>query len=102
MVSKEVSARQIIRKEYGNSKNFVTPRILKYGKINKRMAYELSAGEGIDRKEIYGVSIAEIDETGNTKRRTDLSNCFFALNDAISYIDALKRDNKLERKKGDE
>lgn len=41
---KTYSAREIIYKAYGSSKNFVTPHVISIGKIGKIRAFELSWG----------------------------------------------------------
>ena len=86
-----LTARKIIKMEYGNSKNFMTDRVLKMGKINKNMAYELSSGRGFTDNIIYGISLVELMEDGKTKRRDDLSKCCYSINEAESYIRDLKR-----------
>ena len=91
------TARFIIRKEYGDSKNFMTDRVLKMGKINKNMAYELSSGRGFTDNIIYGISIVELLADGKTKRRTDLAECCYSINEAESYIRDLKEDFKIKR-----
>ena len=47
------SAKEIFKIEYGNSKNFMTPNILKVGKINHNLAFELSRGTGFKNEEIF-------------------------------------------------
>lgn len=81
-----ISARQIIKKEYGKSRNIMTPNVIRYGKISKNIAYELSSGRGIVNEQIYGVSVVEIDENGETIRRTDLSKMFYSLEESEDYI----------------
>lgn len=63
----KLTARGIIQRQYGSSKNFMTPNVIKYGKVNQCTAYELSSGEGFsknpyqqpyDRPTIYGVTVA--------------------------------------------
>lgn len=84
-------AREIIQKEYGSSKNFMTPHVISYGKINKNVAYELSSGEGLERgSKMYGVSVASINKSGKT-RRLEKSKSFHDKNEAESYIRNLKK-----------
>lgn len=85
-----LTARQIIKREYGNSRNFITPQIIRYGKVDKNLAYELSRGEGIKGEDIYGVSVVELKQDGTTERRIDLSNMFYSLREAQDYIKTLK------------
>ena len=71
-------AQQLIRKEFGNSKNFMTPKILEYGWIvDNRIAYELSTGEGFDHEPIFGVSLVRCMPSGKTERiRQPISDVF--------------------------
>lgn len=89
---KTLTARQIIKKEYGNrSKNFMTPKIISYGKINKNMAYEISKGSDFEHNVIYGLSIATyIPEENKTVRELDKSKCCFSMNEVWDYIEELK------------
>jgi len=46
-VARALSAREIFRRRYPDgAKNFVTPDVLRYGKLAPRVAYELSTGAG--------------------------------------------------------
>lgn len=85
-----MTARQIIKKEYGNSKNLMTPNVIRYGKISENVAYELSEGTGLTNNTIYGVSIVMMDEQGNTKREFDLSKKLDSLLEAEGYIGRLR------------
>ena len=87
---KTYSAREIIKKEYGSSRNFITPKVLGYGKINKNMAYELSSGSGIYGGTIYGVSVVKLIKGGKTQRMHDLSSSFKSKYKAKEYIEYLK------------
>ena len=47
----------------------------------------LSKGKGIEHETIYGVSVVEYDPlTEETKRRTDLSDCFHGRGLAMRHI----------------
>jgi hypothetical protein len=83
------SAREIIKAEYGDSRNFITPYRIKTGKINKNLAYELSYGFGMDNNKLYGLTIVE-DAKDKTKRREDLSECFSSIDEAKNRIKELK------------
>lgn len=88
-----LSAREIIRKEYGqHSRNFMTPSLIRFGKIHPRRAYELSWGIGFSNNKIFGVSIVDVSTIGTTTRRTDLSDCFPTQAAAEAYIDRLKSE----------
>lgn len=91
-----MTARQIIKKEYGKSKNFMTPHILRYGKISKNVAYELSKGTGFKHETIYGVSIVTIDKQGNTKREFELSKKLDGILEAEGYIGRLRERGEIE------
>ena len=81
------SAMDIIKMAYGQSTNFMTPNIMRYGKIHRNIAYELSSGEGIDRQPIYGVSFAVYIPTQNRAIRAHgLSKGGFSLIEAEKYI----------------
>tara|TARA_Y100000034_G_scaffold25948_1_gene30988 strand:+ start:870 stop:1214 length:345 start_codon:yes stop_codon:yes gene_type:complete len=89
---KTLTAREIINQEYGNSKNFMTPHVIKRGKAHRNIAYELSSGEGFNHEPIYGVSIAMIDEnTRKTKRLYNDSHMFNSLAEAKVYINDYKQ-----------
>lgn len=89
---KALSAREIIRKEYGDSKNFMTPYIIKRGKINRTTAFELSSGTGMYHEPIYGVSVVRLNEGGTTERLTHVSKMFRSKSAALYYIIGLKEE----------
>ena len=86
------TAREIIKKEYGSSRNFMTPNVIRIGKISRRVAFELSNGESLDHSIIYGVSFAEFKTDGGTIRRTDISKMFGSQKEAEAYINQLKEE----------
>ena len=87
-----MKARDLIRREYGASRNFITPRILGYGKLGRNVAYELSVGNAILQQGLmYGVSIVGEDDRGGTYRSFDFSQSFYSREEAIAYINGLKR-----------
>lgn len=86
-----MNAREIIRKVYGSSKNFMTPDVIKYGKISKYTAFELSCGRGIFDNYIYGVSVATVEKDGKGYKNYDLSGSFDIREKAESYIKKLKK-----------
>ena len=84
-----MKARELIKKEYGSSCNFITSRILSYGWVKRnRMAYELSQGCGIKGENIYGFSVVEWN--GTASRRNDLSDVFYSRDGIKQYIKQLK------------
>jgi len=87
------SARDILYAEYGDSKNFMTPSILKCGKAGKWRAWELSVGSGIFSAHIFGVSVVDVNpETGETDRHNDAGAAFQTRAEADSYIERLRAD----------
>lgn len=80
----KTQARLMIQKLYGDSRNFVTPKVLRYGKINKNVAYELSKGNFMN-KDMFGVSVVS-----SRRKLYDKSKSFFSKNQAESYINELK------------
>ena len=89
---KAPTAKQIIKGEYSGSRNFMTPHVIKYGKMCRNIAYELSSGQGFNRETIWGVSVVMIDEsTGKTERLYSDSHMFQSLTDALDYIDDYKQ-----------
>lgn len=97
------TAEQIIKQEYEGCKNFMTPHVIRYGKIRsqtkhckKVVAYELSSGRGFRDNTIYGVSVVSWDPiTNTTERMTKLSDCFGSLRKAEDYIEILKEREDL-------
>ena len=82
-----MTARQILRQELGDSKNFMTPGIMRVGKMSRNIAYELSTGRGMDNEPIYGVTLVMLDEsTGRTERLFDDSQMFESIMEAVCYI----------------
>jgi len=91
------TAKQIIKKAYGNSNNFMSPKILSYGKLGKSTAFELSHGNGIEPgTEIYGVSVAGVTAKGKGVKIYKLSTCFPTNTEAKEYVKSLKQKFKRE------
>ena len=64
--------KQVILKEYGEGKNFMTPRIRQTGWLIKdRVVYEIAEGRGITDQRIVGVSLVLVEKDGTTRRLTD-------------------------------
>jgi len=82
----ELSAAEVIRKEYGSSPNVMTPDVISYGWIvEDRIAYEVSTGSGFRGGRIYGLSVVSIDPmSGKTSRHNRLSGCFDSVTDAMA------------------
>ncbi len=69
-IAESMTAREIIHKEYGESKNFMTPNNRRYGKVHGApdVAYEVSEGTDFNHNKIYGVSIVRVWADGTTER----------------------------------
>jgi hypothetical protein len=84
-----LTARELLRLEYGDSRNFLTPHVIARGKLDKLSAYELSAGEGIEPgTRLYGVSVVRLVD-GETERDFESSACFSSLEAANEHVEAL-------------
>jgi hypothetical protein len=85
-----LSAREILRLEYGDSRNFLTPHRIAIGKLDRATAYELSAGEGIEPgTKLYGISVVRV-LNGATERDYESSCCFSSLEAANEYVEQLR------------
>jgi hypothetical protein len=86
-----LTAREILRREYGSSRNLMTPHVLRVGKIDRETAYELSSGAGFDPgSTVYGVSIARVLPDGSTERDYDASACFSHPIAALRHVVSLR------------
>lgn len=89
-------AKEIIRKEYGDSTNFITPNVIRYELVGTlpdghTVAAEVSAGTGImDDGRRFGVSLALERPDGSTERLHDLSEVFSSMEDADALIDHVR------------
>ena len=93
-----MTARELLRAEYGDSPNFMTPHVLGRGKLARTVAYELSTGMDFEHEPMYGVSIVFQTHEGVTDRvhtthflGSDSFTGPNARNEARSYIAALKQ-----------
>ena len=84
-----MTPRQIIKAEYGNSRNLITPRRLGIGALPGG-AYELSTGTGIDHEPIFGVTVVRCNASDNVARDIDASQMFYSREEARAYIRDLK------------
>lgn len=91
------AARELVRRELGDSKNFMTPTILRYGKLARNVAFELSRGDGFLRDGfMYGVSIVGETARGDTFKVLStgafgFSRSFDSRADAEAYTEGLRR-----------
>ncbi len=80
--------------EFGESRNFMTPRILGYDWIkDQEIAYELSEGEDFDHESIFGVSVVRLKADGKTERLLEpVSGVFWSKIEAKQHIKKLQRE----------
>lgn len=72
-----------------NSKNFLTPKILKV-KIGKNRVVELSAGEPfLTKYNIYGVTFRTAEELQTNKVTNNKSKLLYSYSEALSYYKSL-------------
>jgi hypothetical protein len=87
-----LTAREILRREYGRSRNMMTPDVLKIGKLGRDAAYELSCGSGFEPgTTIYGVSVVRMYD-GTTERDYEASGCFASLDEATAHVERLRKE----------
>lgn len=84
-----MTPREIIKQEYGGSRNPMTRRVLSYGRLPFG-AYELSKGEGIYHEPIWGISVVQLNSDGTTKRLTKLGALVHSQRAAYNHIEQLK------------
>lgn len=90
-MSDESRARDLLQREYGGSRNFMTPDILRVGLAGDRMAWELSKGRGFEGETIWGVSVVIENDDGTTDRPLEpFSQLFHSRAKAEAHISALK------------
>lgn len=80
----QTDIRNLFRAAFDGGKNFMTPDVIQYGQKGP-WVYELSLGEGFDRRPIYGVTVL----TRRGEKRHDLSVCMHSLSAAKLYIASL-------------
>jgi len=88
--TEEKRAEDITLKEYGNSKNSITPDVLEYGIINRDIAYELSSGRE-QQNGIFGITLTRERPDGATQRLYELCRFFDSEEKARDYINKLKK-----------
>jgi hypothetical protein len=62
-----LSAAELLRREFGSSNNFVSPRRVSVGKLGPCAAFELSTGEGWfnNPADLFGVSVVIYDRSAD-------------------------------------
>jgi hypothetical protein len=104
MSSKILSAREALQIEYGGARNFMTPQVVRVGKLDRDTAYELASGSGFEPgSAVYGVSVVRIlsHEARQTERDYDRSSVFSSLEDAEAYVESLRLPAALESRRVD-
>jgi hypothetical protein len=83
-----MTAREILRAAYGDSRNFMTPYVLRVGKLHPRIAYELSSDS---RGDYWGVSLVRWEpEEQKATRLYEYSQLFHTRAEAEAYIEGLR------------
>jgi hypothetical protein len=83
-------AEDIIMKEYGNTRNSITPDVLEYGIIRENIAYELSSGR-VQQNDIFGITLTRERPDGTTQRLYELCRFFDSEQKAREHITELKK-----------
>jgi len=91
------TAKEILKTAFGGSKNFMTPNLIKIGKIDLNTAYEITTGTGFNNSSLYGVIVIRATETG-TKHLNEYSKSFDSLQKAEDYIKEIKATWKADKK----
>ena len=82
------SAIQILRQEFGSSRNIMTPEIIARAKLHPAVAFELARGEGLRGSQLWGVTVAGHDGAGQTYRACQgWSQVFRSRDEAQRHID---------------
>jgi hypothetical protein len=86
--------------QFKGNKNPFTPNILKVGKLNSSVAFELSHGKSFmrDGEDLFGVSVVSVNKKKwKTRNLSDLASAFESKNEAEAHINKLKRILKQKR-----
>lgn len=89
-----MTAEELIKRGYGNSRNFMTPNIKVYGWIVEGVtAFELSSGKNMAGQQggLWGVSLVTINSDGNAMchyydHDTMPSKAFCSEQEAVRYL----------------
>jgi hypothetical protein len=86
-----LSARELLRLEYGDSRNFMTPHRIAVGKLAPLVAYEVSSGSGLEvGTSIFGVSVVRLHDDDSTERDYEASACFSSLERTNEHVEHLR------------
>lgn len=102
-----LTARRMFKEKFHGDKNFMTPNVIKYGKINPLMGYEISWGYGMElsgklqmnygynaHNKIYGLTILIGDKRKVYKPYElglkNVSQMFYSYSEVLEYIEKLR------------
>lgn len=85
-----MKATEILRQEYGTSRNFMTPRVIRRTMVSTNVAVELSTGDGLGGCTIWGVSFVRRSPHGDTRRSRIASAAFPSRRRAEDRIDRVR------------
>ena len=71
----------LVFSKYVKDKNFITPYVLGYIKINNESVIEISKGEGIERKPVYGVTVLR-----DGSIDYEYSKCLHSIEELDNYV----------------
>lgn len=96
-----LTPKQIIRMEYGDSKNFMTPKIRKTAMLvettEKAVAYEISEGRGLNGDKIFGISLVLYDcNSGETERLSDFCELRPSLESAKEALPSIRTNLRVK------
>lgn len=88
----------VIVREYGGSKNPMTPNIVRYGWVTeepslpgiKAVAYEVSEGRGIYDERIYGLTIVALMRDSSTQRESERSTICHSMNQIERQLEKIR------------
>lgn len=83
-------ARAVFKRRFGDNPNLLTPHVIGYY-VKGGLAIELSSGEGIDGKTIYGVTVLSSSNPDDDDLRKNLSGCFPSREKADAHIAQIKK-----------
>lgn len=93
MVEKNSMEAEKVFKKTLKGKNVMTTDVIDYVNVDDCYYFELSAGEGIRREDIYGVTVLR-KEKGKIIHDYNLCKLFYSLNDAYNYIYSFEKDDE--------
>lgn len=86
-----MTPKETFKKVFGKSTNFMTPNVIRYGRISNNLVYELSWGNVLNG-DMYGVTVIKNDSYDDYY--TDYSKALHSRTEAEEYIEELKKKLK--------